>query len=241
MQLNEMIEVHDRLNPLLFDKEDKLYPRVKDKILDIVNYFLDYLEVKLSVVDIHLVGSNASFNYTVNSDLDIHVVANFDVLDIPAEYLQVLCNSKKASFNKAYDIKLRGIDVELYVEDVKANTMSNGIYSVYQDEWVKYPIPLRNIVQYDTEVEVNNWANQIRKAVMSSDVAEITDLVNRLYLMRKNSLSIDGEYGEGNQIFKAIRDAGLLNELKVALDDSISKTLSLESLSRWQLMDIEVQ
>ena len=34
---------------------------------------------------------------------------------------------------------MKGINVEVYVEDVKANTMSNGIYSLFKDEWIKKP------------------------------------------------------------------------------------------------------
>ena len=50
-----------------------------------------------------------------------------------------------------------------------------------------------------------------------------------MYIIRKNSLSVDGEYGKGNQIFKEIRNTGLLDELKDALTKSKSKILSLES------------
>ena len=39
--------------------------------------------------------SNASFNYTDSSDLDVHVVTNFDTMDASHEILMSLYNSSK--------------------------------------------------------------------------------------------------------------------------------------------------
>lgn len=44
-----------------------------------------------------------------------------------------------------------------------------------------------------------------------------------LYLMRTNSLAVDGEYSKGNQLFKEIRNAGYLKELKDAMLSCLSK------------------
>lgn len=50
-------------------------------------------------------------------------------------------------------------------------------------------------------------------------------------MIRKNSIAIDGEYGKGNQLFKSIRDLGLLDELKNRTNEVLSQDLSMESLS----------
>ena len=54
----------------------------------------------------------------------------------------------------------------------------------------------------------------------------------KLYLIRKNSLSADGEFGKGNLIFKEIRALNLLDKLKDKANELISKELTLEQLSR---------
>ena len=61
---------------------------------------------------------------------------------------------------------------------------------------------------------------------------KIEDAINSLYLVRQNSLETEGEYGPGNQLFKEIRNLGLLDKLKAAYKQSRSKELSLESLQR---------
>lgn len=54
--------------------------------------------------------------------------------------------------------------------------------------------------------------------------------------MRTNSIAVDGEYGKGNQLFKDIRNLGLLQSLKDAMNSALSNKLSLECLSRGQLI-----
>ena len=48
--------------------------------------------------------------------------------------MTIQLRGQKKLFNDEYDITIRGIDVEMYVEDVKAATVSNGIYSLFEDE-----------------------------------------------------------------------------------------------------------
>ncbi len=54
---------------------------------------------------------------------------------------------------------------------------------------------------------------------------EVWDWIRKL---RKTSLAVDGEFGEGNLLFKKIRNGGFLKRLKDAINDAISKELSLE-------------
>jgi hypothetical protein len=51
-------------------------------------------------------------------------------------------------------------------------------------------------------------------------------------MIRHNGLAIDGEYGKGNQLFKELRSAGLLDKLKNSLNDLLSNRLSLEELNK---------
>ena len=62
-----------QLNPLLFS-DGELKPEIREKILQIVDAFLEYTQVSINIIDVRLVGSNASYNYNEYSDLDIHIV-----------------------------------------------------------------------------------------------------------------------------------------------------------------------
>lgn len=226
--LVEAIEIHDELNPKIWNG-DQLDPDVRSKVLEIVEEFKEYVEVPMEVVDVHILGSNASYNYTQYSDLDVHIVVNFEMMGDCSEILQAYYDTERSSFNDKYDISIHGVNVEMYVEDVKANTVSNGIYSVYKDEWIKYPQRLDKIPDIDLDPELSETIANIREILNGNDLDAVKDLINELYLMRKNSLATDGEYGKGNQIFKEIRNQGLLDELKDEMYKLTSQELSLES------------
>ena len=154
------------------------------------------------------------------------------MIDCPKEILQSAYDSVKAKFNSDYDITIRGIDVELYVEDIRSTVMSNGIYSVYNNDWVKFPKKLTDIPQIDITSELTMWSNKISSVLSGTNIQAVEDIVNELYIIRRNSLDTEGEYGPGNQLFKELRNIGLLDKLKSKYKELRSKQLSLESLKR---------
>ena len=237
MKLIEKVIIHDTLNKKLFSDDDKLLPEVRERILDIVTEFLDYTELDLNIADTQLVGSNVSYNYTPDSDLDIHIITNFDLIDASPEILQALYNAKKSQFNDKFDIKIRGIDVEMYIQDINAGIHSNGIYSVLDDDWIKFPDKITGVTQYVFPDEMQDWTNHVNKVIAEKNYEKVIDAINKIYMIRSKGLAKDGEFGKGNQLFKEIRSAGLLDKLKDALIDIMSNRLSLEELSRSQILN----
>lgn len=241
-----MNRIHDTLNPKIWDKNNNILPEVSDKLIDIVKEFTSNIEVQMNIADIHIVGSNASYNYTENSDLDVHIVTNFELYECDTTILQAYFNSAKTAFNKNYDISIRGIDVEVYVEDIGVSTISNGVYSLLNHRWIVFPKKLENIPEVDISKEVNSWTKKINNILTNINnninslnninklnnnyINIINNIINNLYVLRKNSLLVDGEYGKGNLIFKGLRDNGILDKLKDCLKQQKSKELTLESL-----------
>lgn len=224
----EDFQLHETLNSKLW-KDNKLIPEVRQKLLEISENFEQYVEIPMHIVDVVLVGSNASYNYTQYSDIDVHLIVNTDLTEgVPEDIQTLVFNLKKTSFNKEFDIKIKGIPVELYVEDLHSSVQSNGIYSIRRNKWVKEPQPI-TIEKRDITQELNAWTERINAAITSKDYEQITNVLDALYLMRKNSISIEGEYGRGNEIFKTLRDKGLLSKLKDSMNRCISSNLSLES------------
>ena len=230
MILTEQFEVHDILNPKIWTSDNKLRDDVKLKILEIIEQFESTCEIPLNMVDAHLVGSNASYNYTQYSDLDVHIVSNFEMLDAPKDIVQLAFNAVKAKFNSDYDISIHGVDVELYVEDIRSGAVSNGVYSLYSDTWIKFPKKLADVPQIDISSDVSFWTNRFNDALQSNNSDTITQVVNDIYLVRKNSLDVDGEYGAGNLLFKELRNLGLLDRAKDAYKSARSRELTLERL-----------
>lgn len=233
--LVENLEIHDTLNPKLWDSNDKLIPDVRDKILEIVEEFKknvqEMTDLELNPLDIYLVGSNASYNYTSHSDVDVHIVINFNTIDENSGLVQSLMNFQKSSFNSGYDIKIHGIDVELYVEDLNSTALSNGVFSVMQDQWIKKPEKIE-VEEIDIDDDVDEWKEKINAALDSKSADDIGKVIDDLYILRKTSLISEGEFSRGNLIFKSIRDLGLLEDLKIYYLKTKSKELSLEHYKR---------
>jgi hypothetical protein len=148
--------------------------------------------------------------------------------------VQIACNAEKSLFNSGYNITIKGIDVELYVEDVRSCAMSNGVYSVLSDRWIKVPeqsyIP--DVSQDATFTELlNEWKHKSLQALESTSPLDIQSFVNELYNLRRTSLMSDGEFSYGNLVFKELRNDGSLSELKERIKELQSKELSLEKLN----------
>lgn len=140
-KLNEGFKINKTLNKDLWDEQDELKEDVKEKLLDITDKFLDNLKedgLTLDIIDVRLLGSNANYNYNDKSDIDLHIVADLNVKD-NLGIMQLLCTFYKSLFNNKYDIKVKGRDVELYIEDVNSPAKSNGVYSLYTG-WVNKPV-----------------------------------------------------------------------------------------------------
>lgn len=211
---------------------------VRERLLEIADEFLAQIpeDLKFKILDIRLVGSNAAYNYTEHSDLDIHIVVNLaDICRECPKVVQYLFNAEKQRFNVNYDITVKGIEAEIYVEDVRAGTMTNGIYSILEDRWVKFPQKSTDeqqdidITTTDYYIEYEGYIEDVLESGTSEDIINI---INDLYMIRKESLESDGEAGEGNLLFKAIRNAGLLDELKNKYYEVRSDELTLESTRR---------
>ena len=150
-ELEEDIEKHDTLNQKLFDGEE-LKPEIKEKIEQIAYQFVKELNedgIRFTLKDIVLLGSNVSYNYTKDSDLDIHLIADSSGLECPDDLYPLLYSAYRSMFNKNYDIKIKGIPAEIYVEMDEPVAKSNGIYSL-NNGWLKKP-EQRDIPDLDEE------------------------------------------------------------------------------------------
>lgn len=215
------------LNPKIWE-DKKLREDVRETIIDIVSEFMDNLIIPVEILDVRVVGSNASYNYTEHSDLDVHIISNLELVGSPTEIVQALYNSERSNFNRTHNIKIKGIEVELYVEDVNSAVTSNGIYSVIDDVWIKEPQIIKERPVKIDKNELQDLVDSVQSVLDDGDSDDIKDCIDMLYLMRKDSIAIDGEYGVGNLLFKEIRNRGLLNALKDKYNEMISDELTLE-------------
>lgn len=131
--MSEAIEKHDELNQNIWNGKE-LKPEVKEKLQLIADTFIEKLkedDIPIEVKDIILVGSNVNYNYTKDSDLDLHIQADLSQFKgREKELAEKIYQCKKAMFNSKYDISLYGVPVEIYVEpyqDVDANGIPDAV------------------------------------------------------------------------------------------------------------------
>ena len=238
-EITEAVEKHKTLNSKLFTKEEVLKDRVRDKMLEIVDEFLADLKeqnVKIKVDDILLIGSNASYNYTKDSDIDLHILADAKGVKYEKEIAEALYSAYRSLFNKQLDIEIFDIPLELFVETEDSARVSNGIYSVKRNKWIKKPVA-EDIPEFDKKALdelVDKWEAECKeliddiKADKLDDEKKVVKMLEDIYdKLRKKGIS-KGEYSEENLAFKELRNKGYLDQLKDYRNELISKRLSLE-------------
>ena len=86
---------------------------VQKKLLDIGKRFYSYLKVDAPVIDIILTGSLANYNWTKHSDLDVHVIIDYNQVSSPKLAFNLM-QTKKALWNMLRkNVRVKSFPVEL--------------------------------------------------------------------------------------------------------------------------------
>jgi hypothetical protein len=225
---SDAVAFHDRLNPKLWDNNGTMHDEIRRGLLEIAKDFVEFVGVELDIEDITISGSNAAYSYTKHSDIDLHVVAR-----IPegSDDLKQLFEAKKNQYNTDYDIKVKGIDVELYIQDASEKHISLGIYSVLNDQWKSTPKKEKPAIDSDDVGEkFKNYRDEIETVLKSNNMAVVKQQWDDIKRMRRAGLEKSGEFGVENIVFKILRNQGWLGKLKDHINDLKSKNLSIENL-----------
>jgi len=219
--------MQDQLNQRIW-QGITLLPEVQQRLLAIANRFWLSLDIAEEPTDIILTGSMAGYNWTPASDIDLHVVFDFNALGADQRMIKNYMLAKKALWNDQHHIFVKGQPVELYAQDAAEPHYAPGIYSLLHNEWVKLPVKSTPVIDTAT---VNKKAEQlmfdIDQAVAGADVEKLEVISNKLRQQRSEGLSVGGEYSVGNQVFKALRKSGHLEKLAKAKLEITDNKLSL--------------
>ncbi len=218
-------EPHDELNPKLW-QGDELLPDIESALIKIAQDFKKFIDVPFDVVDVRVTGGQVSYYYTEHSDLDLHLVADFTSVNCDREAAE-LFDAKRLLYKAKYDVTVRGIPVELYVEDMNHPAVS-AAYSVMNGSWITRPP--QHIGPFDVdEIERLStvWSNVIRHALTSKDVETARKTMNLLRKFRHLGLKSTGEYSTANLVYKTLRNSDLIRNLQNHIDTEHDKNLSL--------------
>ena len=227
-KLSDAVTFHEELNPKLW-QDNKLDPEVRDQLLLIAEDFVEYLGLdNLKVEDVTISGSNAAYSYTPHSDLDLHVLVDFGQLPNNEVY-QELFTAKKTLYNDAHDITVRGVPVELYVQDTNQPVQSLGEYSIVHDKWIRIPKKRRaNFDQAATKAKYEKLGDLIELALKTKDPKRVSDTIALVKRYRKSGLDKHGEFGPENLAYKAVRKQGLVQQLYDLKSELHGEKLSID-------------
>jgi predicted nucleotidyltransferase len=205
---------HDELSKKIWKDDENMRPDVQKALENIANEFLDYLKIDVDVEDVTFTGSYANYNYTPYSDIDLHIVIDFDKISNDEDLVEGFMNAKKSYWNDRYDITVNGIEVEIYPQDSSEEHVSSGVYSIDQEKWIVKPEKFQkepNLKSANKKFQM--LKREISSAVESEDLKSVERLLKKLRNMRKSALNKSGEMSVENIAYKMLRSEDLIQKL----------------------------
>jgi predicted nucleotidyltransferase len=221
----EKVRIYNKtLNPVLWDGEN-LRPEVRLVLIKIAKEFYNGDEMKYPLFDILLLGSAANYNWTPESDIDLHLL-----IDVPNEKeLRPVLNALGSKWNQSHDIHIKNHKVEVYLQDKDETNRATGIYSLIKNEWILKPQHQKlDVDKEKVKQKYQLFKDKIQAAIDKKDPTELKSIMKELKDFREKGLSESGEFSEENITFKALRHTGELTKLKNAITKNFDKSLSID-------------
>jgi len=239
-------KIKDSLNKEIWS-DDKLNPKVKTKLLQIAKGFIKDLELpkEIKIKDIIFTGSLANYNWSKFSDIDLHIVIDFNQFDADPNIINDLFYAQKSIWNQQHDITVFDYPVELYVQNINDKLFAEAVYSIPRDKWIKKPkketfTVNKQAIKNDAEKYID-YLKDIRQDYKDKDYQSVIDKTDKIKAkiknMRQAGLEKGGEYSKENLVFKILRRTSfmdILNDFKIkAYDNLMSVTENTEKPIRY--------
>ena len=232
----ETLEAQPGLNPDLW-REDRINPQIRKALLQIATDFFNGLGLEgVDVQDVVLTASLANYNWSKYSDIDLHIIVHFEQVNHDIELVRDFFNAKKSGWNRAHDIKIKGYEVEVYVEDPKDIHYSSGVYSLLRDDWLFMPAKQDFDLDWESitikaEALMNeiDGLEQLHNLGRYKEVLEDSERVkNKIKKLRQSGLESGGEYSIENLVFKVLRRTDYIGRLLRLKVDAYDRSLSID-------------
>ena len=227
-------EFHDELNPKFWQKMH-LKDKVREQLLLIARKWAKFAKIPNNAIeDIILTGGNANYNYTRFSDLDVHLIVDYDkIVECEDDFVGAYLRDKKTIWELTHDIKIYGVPVELYGEPTGGTLKkSQGVYSLMKAKWLQKPKQEKIDIKNDDFIEskVDHYVHMINYALQyhADDEDTLKKIKKRLQASRGVGIRRAGEYSVENLVFKELRNRGYLDKIKDHILKIQNKRLSLD-------------
>ena len=241
-QIVKSFETKETLSDQIFEEKKGHFvmrDEIKKRLLEISNDFIESLGFEFFIHDVVLTGSLANYNWSQYSDVDLHILIDFDELDKDSKKDSIALHSimkeffdaKKNVWNEKHEIKIKGYDVEIYVQDVNEEHISSGVYSILHNKWVLEPkkdkpnIDDRKILEKGEEF--GKKIDRLIQTPKDITIDQLEDLRKKIKEFRQSGLESGGEYSYENLTFKLLRRNGYIQKLLRLKTQLTDKKLSI--------------
>ena len=232
----EGFPINDELEPRIW-KGEELRPFISKKLMEIANDFIDGLPFNVTIQDVRFTGSLANYNWSKYSDIDLHIVVDFEELDDNKALVKEMFDAKRLRWNENHNITIKGYEVELYVEDDAEEHSSSGVYSVMDGEWVDKPERTDTTIDLDTaKKKASDIEQQIASISVMFDQGQfekvmrhVERLKKKIRTMRQAGLDTEAmEFSPENIAFKLLRRNDLLDTLTKLKYKAYDQSMTLD-------------
>jgi len=228
--LNLPIIIHNKLNPEIWDENYNLNPEIRLDLVKIADDFYRKSKFEAPVIDVYFMGSLASFNWNVESDIDIHIIVDIKALQMPEETAIKMVKLTSSQWNGEHNIEIKGHKVEMNIQDMAAEKpYVNGIYSIIKNQWIKKP-SRQNIKGIDKsliQIKYTGVKKYINNSILSGNQETMKRAKDYLDAFRQYGLDTDGELSVENIVYKLLRKKGIIGKLKSSITNQYDKELSI--------------
>jgi hypothetical protein len=228
----------DELNPKIWDNFE-MDESIREQILKIGQDFYEGVDLPVDVVDIVLCGSLCNYNWSEKySDFDLHIIIDFTKINANYDIVEKLCDYAKKIWNAQHDIKIRGYEVEVAIQDVddlkksiEAGRMG-GVFSLMKNKWIKKPKkedfePDESMIREKAKtimMAVDDIESELEEDKYDAFKEKIDKVWKKIKTYRQSGLdSESGEYSIGNLVFKLLRRNGYISKIMKMKKESYDK------------------
>ena len=219
---------NDTLNPDIWSPTEELQEDIRNQLLKIAYDFYKDSELTVPIHDVQLLGSNANFNWTPTSDLDVHLVIDFGKLEMPEETAKEFANLLKYKWNEQHDIHIKTYNVETYIQDIKHVPNSTGIFSILNNQWITKPQKEKVVLDKPLiQQKYQDLVKRIQSAIKENNLESMKTIIKDIYDYRQAGLDRAGEFSTENVVFKLLRSKNHIDDLRTALNKEYDKENSI--------------
>ncbi|MCL9683497.1 hypothetical protein [Legionella maioricensis] len=231
-KVNDAISPHATLNPYFFTNE-QFNNFIEKRLLHVGNYYFAKIKKKFpdaKLVDILFVGSLAGYGYMNGSDVDLHLLIDFNVpcdkglLNDYLTLLRTVWHSEKISIGN-YSVQITPVSVR---------DEHGGVYSLLNHQWIEKP--QREKIPYTKEElihaikthqhELINLEKIYNQTPNTLNCQKLIDYANALKIWRKQGLAQRGITSMENTTFRIMRALGDLSTLTMTIQKCETHTVN---------------